>query len=168
MGAEPWARVCRARDHDARCVGRAPLAARDGEVAPRSVELFLLPFSRRAVPRRAVAFAASLTAFPVPVRAPAMLSILAAGFAGDDAPRAVFPSIVGRPRHTGVMVRRVVLRLAVCVRARPVLLRVPFSEFEAHSHAAPGPRRERLAWCGPLKRGGQSRGLCRRGCRQAV
>eukprot|EP01083_Nonionella_stella_P152764 490089_1 len=26
------------------------------------------------------------------------------GFAGDDAPRAVFPSIVGRPRHTGVMV----------------------------------------------------------------
>jgi len=27
-----------------------------------------------------------------------------AGFAGDDAPRAVFPSIVGRPRHTGVMV----------------------------------------------------------------
>lgn len=37
-----------------------------------------------------------------------MLSIffhlLQAGFAGDDAPRAVFPSIVGRPRHTGVMV----------------------------------------------------------------
>ncbi|KAK8401606.1 hypothetical protein O3P69_001025 [Scylla paramamosain] len=27
-----------------------------------------------------------------------------AGFAGDDAPRAVFPSIVGRPRHHGVMV----------------------------------------------------------------
>ncbi|KAK1643016.1 hypothetical protein QYE76_060821 [Lolium multiflorum] len=27
-----------------------------------------------------------------------------AGFAGDDAPTAVFPSIVGRPRHTGVMV----------------------------------------------------------------
>ncbi|GAA0142672.1 actin and actin related protein [Lithospermum erythrorhizon] len=26
------------------------------------------------------------------------------GFAGDDAPRAVFPSIVRRPRHTGVMV----------------------------------------------------------------
>lgn len=25
-----------------------------------------------------------------------------AGFAGDDAPRAVFPSIVGRPRHQGV------------------------------------------------------------------
>ena len=32
------------------------------------------------------------------------LSTLQAGFAGDDAPRAVFPSIVGRPRHTGVMV----------------------------------------------------------------
>ena len=27
-----------------------------------------------------------------------------AGFAGDDAPRAVFPSIVGRPRHSSVMV----------------------------------------------------------------
>ncbi|KAG2467463.1 actin, cytoplasmic 2-like [Polypterus senegalus] len=27
-----------------------------------------------------------------------------AGFAGDDAPRAVFPSIVGRPRHQGVLV----------------------------------------------------------------
>merc|ERR1712183_1194390 len=27
-----------------------------------------------------------------------------AGFAGDDAPRAVFPSIVGRPRHVSVMV----------------------------------------------------------------
>ena len=27
-----------------------------------------------------------------------------AGFAGDDAPRTVFPSIVGRPRHQGVMV----------------------------------------------------------------
>merc|ERR1711977_6816 len=27
-----------------------------------------------------------------------------AGFAGDDAPRAVFPSIVGRPRHHGIMI----------------------------------------------------------------
>jgi len=27
-----------------------------------------------------------------------------AGFAGDDAPRSVFPSIVGRPKHAGVMV----------------------------------------------------------------
>ncbi|KAJ7326962.1 hypothetical protein JRQ81_016721, partial [Phrynocephalus forsythii] len=27
-----------------------------------------------------------------------------AGFAGEDAPRAVFPSIVGRPHHQGVMV----------------------------------------------------------------
>jgi hypothetical protein len=33
-----------------------------------------------------------------------LLGALQAGFAGDDAPRAVFPSIVGRPRHTGVMV----------------------------------------------------------------
>jgi actin len=34
----------------------------------------------------------------------ALFFLLQAGFAGDDAPRAVFPSIVGRPRHTGVMV----------------------------------------------------------------
>ena len=27
-----------------------------------------------------------------------------AGFAGDDAPRAVFPSVVGRPHHAGGMV----------------------------------------------------------------
>ncbi|KAB8228972.1 actin [Aspergillus alliaceus] len=27
-----------------------------------------------------------------------------AGFAGDDAPRAVFPSIIGRPRHQGVII----------------------------------------------------------------
>ncbi len=27
-----------------------------------------------------------------------------AGFAGDDAPRAVFPSIVGRPKHPNIMV----------------------------------------------------------------
>jgi actin len=27
-----------------------------------------------------------------------------AGFAGDDAPKSVFPSIVGRPRHHNVMV----------------------------------------------------------------
>ncbi|XP_066979746.1 actin-2, muscle-specific-like [Macrobrachium rosenbergii] len=30
--------------------------------------------------------------------------LVKAGFAGDDAPRAVFPSIVGRTRHPGVMV----------------------------------------------------------------
>ncbi len=30
--------------------------------------------------------------------------MMKAGFAGDDAPRAVFPSIVGRPKHRGVMV----------------------------------------------------------------
>eukprot|EP01124_Arcella_intermedia_P007815 TRINITY_DN1483_c1_g1_i2.p1 TRINITY_DN1483_c1_g1~~TRINITY_DN1483_c1_g1_i2.p1 ORF type:complete len:472 (-),score=108.89 TRINITY_DN1483_c1_g1_i2:21-1265(-) len=30
--------------------------------------------------------------------------MIKAGFAGDDAPRAVFPTIVGRPRHKGVMV----------------------------------------------------------------
>ncbi|KAF3627559.1 Actin-1 [Capsicum annuum] len=26
------------------------------------------------------------------------------GFAGDDSPRSIFPSIVGRPRQTGIMV----------------------------------------------------------------
>lgn len=36
-----------------------------------------------------------------------------AGFAGDDAPRAVFPSIVGRPRHQGVMVREGARRRAL-------------------------------------------------------
>ncbi|KAF2793761.1 Actin/actin-like protein [Melanomma pulvis-pyrius CBS 109.77] len=30
--------------------------------------------------------------------------MIKAGFAGDDAPRAVFPSIVGRPRHYGIMI----------------------------------------------------------------
>jgi actin-related protein len=32
-------------------------------------------------------------------------ALIKAGFAGDDAPRAVFPSVVGRPKHQGVMVR---------------------------------------------------------------
>jgi actin-related protein len=45
-----------------------------------------------------------------------------AGFAGDDAPRAVFPSIVGRPRHQGVMVsaflRRKLLTLVIVVECR--------------------------------------------------
>ncbi|KAA8519293.1 hypothetical protein F0562_013549 [Nyssa sinensis] len=31
------------------------------------------------------------------------IGMVKARFAGDDAPRAVFPSIVGWPRHTGVM-----------------------------------------------------------------
>jgi len=30
--------------------------------------------------------------------------LMKCGFAGDDAPRAVFPSIVGRPKHQGVMI----------------------------------------------------------------
>eukprot|EP00012_Vannella_robusta_P001713 CAMPEP_0206186944 /NCGR_PEP_ID=MMETSP0166-20121206/2702_1 /ASSEMBLY_ACC=CAM_ASM_000260 /TAXON_ID=95228 /ORGANISM="Vannella robusta, Strain DIVA3 518/3/11/1/6" /LENGTH=889 /DNA_ID=CAMNT_0053602421 /DNA_START=1 /DNA_END=2667 /DNA_ORIENTATION=- len=30
--------------------------------------------------------------------------MMKAGFAGDDTPRAVFPSVVGRPRHMGIMV----------------------------------------------------------------
>ncbi|RVD88158.1 uncharacterized protein DFL_002353 [Arthrobotrys flagrans] len=35
---------------------------------------------------------------------PACARNYTAGFAGDDAPRAVFPSIVGRPRHHGIMI----------------------------------------------------------------
>jgi actin-related protein len=31
-------------------------------------------------------------------------SLVKSGFAGDDAPRSVFPTIVGRPKHGGVMV----------------------------------------------------------------
>ncbi len=30
--------------------------------------------------------------------------MLKGGFGGDDAPRAVFPAVVGRPREVGVMV----------------------------------------------------------------
>ena len=30
--------------------------------------------------------------------------MIKAGFGGDDAPRAVFPAILGRPRHQGIMV----------------------------------------------------------------
>src|SRR6188472_1619654 len=37
-----------------------------------------------------------------------------AGFAGDDAPRAVFPSIVGRPRHKG-STSSFFLRASCCV-----------------------------------------------------
>ncbi len=36
-----------------------------------------------------------------------------AGFAGDDAPRSVFPSIVGRPKHPGVST---LVEPCVCIR----------------------------------------------------
>ncbi|KAL4579786.1 hypothetical protein LXL04_015951 [Taraxacum kok-saghyz] len=39
-----------------------------------------------------------------PIVCDAGTGMVKAGFAGDDAPRVVSPNIVGRPRHTGVMV----------------------------------------------------------------
>jgi hypothetical protein len=50
---------------------------------------------RRRVPRQLADSARPTRSLPAAPQA---------GFAGDDAPRAVFPSIVGRPRHQGVMV----------------------------------------------------------------
>ena len=41
-----------------------------------------------------------------------------AGFAGDDAPRAVFPSIVGRPRH---QVKLTKLSLKLCKENKIVI-----------------------------------------------
>ena len=36
-----------------------------------------------------------------------------AGFAGDDAPRAVFPSIVGRPRHQASLLVKYAVTLVI-------------------------------------------------------
>ena len=44
-----------------------------------------------------------------------------AGFAGDDAPRAVFPSIVGRPRHQGVMVNGLFILSSIWALSRGTL-----------------------------------------------
>ncbi len=34
-----------------------------------------------------------------------------AGFAGDDAPRSVFPSLIGRARQPGIMVRFMIIKI---------------------------------------------------------
>ena len=43
--------------------------------------------------------------------------MMKAGYAGDDAPRAVFPTIVGRPRQKGIMI--VMLQRDAYVQGRP-------------------------------------------------
>lgn len=42
--------------------------------------------------------------------------LVKAGFAGDDAPRAVFPSIVGRPRHQ--VSHLPILNVLLCINVR--------------------------------------------------
>lgn len=44
-----------------------------------------------------------------------------AGFAGDDAPRAVFPSIVGRPRHQVRRISRFIRIIRNCLLILVVL-----------------------------------------------
>jgi hypothetical protein len=38
-----------------------------------------------------------------------------AGFAGDDAPRSVFPSLIGRARQPGIMVRQLIVLKYICI-----------------------------------------------------
>ena len=49
-----------------------------------------------------------------------------AGFAGDDAPRAVFPSIVGRPRHQVTSTTKCFSNILLGTR--------PYRNFSADSH----------------------------------
>ena len=57
-----------------------------------------------------------------------------AGFAGDDAPRAVFPSIVGRPRHQVIMPFSNNLAGSVEVTEYWVCTQVPNSKFFWNKH----------------------------------
>ena len=50
-----------------------------------------------------------------------------AGFAGDDAPRAVFPSIVGRPRHQVIVktssrleIKLYTFKMILCILSFPI------------------------------------------------
>ena len=48
--------------------------------------------------------------------------LVKAGFAGDDAPRAVFPSIVGRPRHQVRQLNHYICLLYVCLHVSETCL----------------------------------------------
>jgi hypothetical protein len=112
---------------------------------------------RRRVPRQLADSARPTRSLPAAPQA---------GFAGDDAPRAVFPSIVGRPRHQGVMVgmgqkvrRSVGAARAARARGRDRARRRPLPlvsscspktaqmRERAHSKLRPAaPPRARVAW----------------------
>ncbi|KAI8465005.1 MAG: actin-domain-containing protein [Monoraphidium minutum] len=95
--------------------------AAGGPVGPLNCLLFMLTFDQGPRPDHTRPSPLARTHCPraAPTHPPAAMDddgqvsalvcdngsgMVKAGFAGDDAPRAVFPSIVGRPRHTGVMV----------------------------------------------------------------
>ncbi|RWV99984.1 hypothetical protein GW17_00037078 [Ensete ventricosum] len=87
----------------ARCSSPVPL--RDPSPAGRFPQVLA---ERERKKKREKHSSSACCSSPVPPRDPSPAGeespVRSAGFAGDDAPRAVFPSIVGRPRHTGVMV----------------------------------------------------------------
>ena len=100
--AQKWLRMARSPPW---CATTAPAWSR---CAPRRVRHLLFGDRGLAAVRRRAALASDVATRSRRRRPEARQltgrSRAQAGFAGDDAPRAVFPSIVGRPRHQGVMV----------------------------------------------------------------